>query len=111
MLQVVQHLRELRSRSGVSQRALAARLGIAESTIAMRETGRAEPPVTALLEWGRALGVEIDLVVRDPKEDGEVELTDVQQRALEATARCIADVPDDKVPVLLAVLDGLRRSE
>jgi hypothetical protein len=76
----------------------------------MWETGQAEPPVARIEQYAREVGLEFDQVLRDPAPGGEVELTPVQQAALEDVARYIAEIPDSKVPVLLAVLDGLRRA-
>ena len=60
-------LRAARAESGLSQRALAARSGIAQSEIARIENGRQEPSYDRLLRLVRSAGLDlrVALVPRD----------------------------------------------
>ncbi len=57
-------LRQARARSGLSQRALAARAGIAQPMISAIERGLQDPRHGTLDKLLRACGHELDLVVR-----------------------------------------------
>lgn len=60
-------LRDARARAGISQRALAARSGIAQSEIARIEGGKQEPSFQRLLRLVRGAGFDlrVELVPRD----------------------------------------------
>ncbi len=60
------HLREARRRSGLSQRALAARAGTSQSVVARIENGQTSPSVDTLVRLLEAAGLELrtELVVR-----------------------------------------------
>jgi transcriptional regulator with XRE-family HTH domain len=61
-------LGELRRAAGLSQKALAQKLGAAQSRIAQWETGVHNPPVTELPNLAAALGVTVaDLFPPGPK--------------------------------------------
>jgi transcriptional regulator with XRE-family HTH domain len=64
-------LREARAQAGLSQRALAARAGVAQSEIARIENGRQDPSLSRLAELVRAAGfdLEMHLVPRDYHDD------------------------------------------
>lgn len=57
-------LRQARRRAGLTQRELAARTGVPQSTIARIESGRADPRVSTLDTLLRACGDELDAVPR-----------------------------------------------
>jgi transcriptional regulator with XRE-family HTH domain len=59
MLDAPTLLRDARRRSGLSQRALAARAGTAASTVAKIELGRMSPTVALLDHLVRAAGCEL----------------------------------------------------
>jgi transcriptional regulator with XRE-family HTH domain len=64
-------LREARALAGLSQRALAARAGVAQSELARIESGRQEPSFARLEQLLRAAGYDlrIELVRHDPHDD------------------------------------------
>lgn len=57
-------LRQARRRAGLTQRELAARTGVPQSTIGRIESGRADPRVSTLDGLLRACGDELDAVPR-----------------------------------------------
>lgn len=59
-------IKELRQRAGLSQKALADKLQVAQTTIAGYETGRNEPGVDMLIRLSAALDVSIDTLVSNP---------------------------------------------
>ena len=54
------HIREVRQASGLSLRALAARLGVSPSLISQVETGKARPSVRTLYAIANELGISLD---------------------------------------------------
>lgn len=62
--------REVRARTGLSQRALAERAGVTPATIARVEKGRMEPTLALLERIARAAGIDltISLAPADPDE-------------------------------------------
>jgi transcriptional regulator with XRE-family HTH domain len=54
------HIREVRLTSGLSLRALAARLGVSPSLISQVETGKARPSVRTLYAIANELGISLD---------------------------------------------------
>jgi transcriptional regulator with XRE-family HTH domain len=92
-------LREARSRSGLSQRALAERAGVAQSEIARIESGRQEPSFSRLERLFRAAGydLKVDLVPHDAHDEQLIRqmlALPVEDRldALEAQSGFFADV-------------------
>jgi hypothetical protein len=57
-------LREARSRAGISQAELAARLGVAQSVISVYESGRRQPALATLTALIQATGFDLDLRLR-----------------------------------------------
>ena len=57
-------VREIRRRAGLSQRALAARAGVPQPTIAEIEAGRREPSMTLLSRLAEATGSELKLALQ-----------------------------------------------
>ena len=66
---VGERLREERKRQGVSQRELAARLGLSPSLISQIETGRSKPSVSTLYAMVTELHLSLDRLFRGPEED------------------------------------------
>lgn len=68
-------LREARARSGLSQRALAERAGVAQSEIARIEAGRQEPAYRKLERLVRAAGLDlkVELVPHDDHDERLIE--------------------------------------
>lgn len=65
-------LKQLREASGLSQRALAQRLGVASNAVARWERGEHAPSVYGALRVSRALGVPVESIWLDAVErDGE----------------------------------------
>ena len=58
-------VRELRARSGESQRSFGARSGTSGSTVASYEAGRKEPRVSTLVRMAGGLGLELEIAVVD----------------------------------------------
>jgi transcriptional regulator with XRE-family HTH domain len=73
-------VRDIRQRSGLSQRALAARAGVPQPTIAEIEAGRREPSITLLSRLTEAAGYELKL-----------ELQPLPPRSAVATANRVRD--------------------
>lgn len=91
---------------GFTQDAIAARLGISDASLSRWESGRREPSFSDLVRWGRALDMEIDLVARDPRPGGEVEMTDVQASALRRFAEVLPDLSDRAIHHLVALAEA-----
>src|SRR5918996_2181967 len=66
---VGERLREERKRQGVSQRELAARLGLSPSLISQIETGRSKPSVSTLYAIVTELRLSLDRLFRGPEEE------------------------------------------
>lgn len=64
MTESVPLLRSVRARAGLSQRALAARAGTAQSVVARIELGVTSPSVETLARLVRAAGFDLDLRYR-----------------------------------------------
>ena len=73
-------LSELRRRSGMTQRELAAALGIKQPTLAQMEK-QEDIQVSTLQRVVRALGGELDLIVRLPQGDFRIEQFDKRRSA------------------------------
>jgi transcriptional regulator with XRE-family HTH domain len=63
-------VRDIRRRAGLSQRALAARAGVPQPTIAELEAGRREPSITLLSRLAEATGYELKLSRRFLRHSG-----------------------------------------
>lgn len=75
MADIAERLRMERIRRGVSQRALAARLGLSPSLISQIETGRSKPSVSTLYSLVNELGLSLDRLFGEdetPSGDGPV---------------------------------------
>lgn len=75
MADIADRLRMERTRQGISQRALAQRLGLSPSLISQIETGRSKPSVSTLYSLVNELGLSLDRLFGDdetPLGDGPV---------------------------------------
>lgn len=63
---LIEHLTGLRKQEGLTQRALAARLGYSPSALMPWEAGRSTPTVDVLEDYASALGLSLALVPADP---------------------------------------------
>ncbi len=66
-------VKEIRTRAGLSQRALASRAGKAQSEIARIERGRQDPSLTTLEKLARAAGLDL-LIQLVPHDDHDARL-------------------------------------
>lgn len=55
--------RDIRKTEGITQTALAERLGVRQSTVAMWETGRSTPKTADLPKIAKALSVSVEQVI------------------------------------------------
>ena len=59
-------LRKIRDREGLSQSAIAGRLGVKDrASISQFETGTIEPPLPVLLKYAQLAGVTVDVLIDD----------------------------------------------
>ena len=79
-----------RLRAGLSQRQLAARLGVSQPVIAAYEAGRRQPTVDNLIRIVRAAGFETRIGIGPPDDHDEVLTALEQQRPREDLARWVA---------------------
>lgn len=57
------HLAALRTQKGLTQAALAQKLGVTQATVANYESGRREPSIAMLRKIAQALGVDIATLI------------------------------------------------
>ena len=83
-------IREARLRAGISQQALAKRLGTSQSVIGRWETGARTPTTESLMAAVRACGLELHLGLanRDPDHDRLI-------------ADCLRLTPEERIQALL----------
>lgn len=62
-------LREIRTRSGLTQTALAAEVGLHRGNYAQIERGSRACPTVAILEIAKVLGVPVGAIVIDPNRE------------------------------------------
>ena len=62
LMPIITALTTARHRAGLSQRALADKVGLAQSHISKIERGAVDPQTTSLVEIARVLGLELSLV-------------------------------------------------
>jgi hypothetical protein len=89
-----QLLREARLRAGMTQRAVAARAGISQPTVARIERGEVAPSLERLLELVRACGLDLQIHVTALDEDAWT----MVERGARAT-------PDERLDRMLAGLE------
>ena len=95
---IAQTMRDLRKRSGKSQKQIAAKIGVSQATYSAYERGRNEPPAEMLVRLSYVFGCSIDLLVqkdrvyRDAKE------------ALKQAAQCQGEL--EKIKTELAGMEG-----
>ncbi len=109
MERIRDHLRQAREELGLTTRQLGAELGVVSMTISRWERGQRDPSYPDLVRWGRALGVEIDIVARDPRPDGEVDLTEAQAHALAEFAEVVGGLSDDAAADVLGIAKRLAK--
>lgn len=67
------YIRERRAAAGITQEALAAKLGVLRSTVALWETGARTPTTPTLPALAGALGCGIGELFHPPREHGDGE--------------------------------------
>jgi len=65
MLEIVRRLRAIRRMKKVSQLDLSRRTGLNRSYISQVENGVNNPSLKAIVSWSKALGCEIDIIIKD----------------------------------------------
>ncbi len=103
MADIIDMLVVARQEAGMTQRQLAEKLGVRNTTVGAWEKRQNDVPWSRLQEWARALGVEIDLVARDPRPGGEVTMTPAQRQALRALAELLPDLSDEAAMDLVGI--------
>jgi transcriptional regulator with XRE-family HTH domain len=87
-------IREARLRAGLSQQALAARLGTHQSVVARWETGASEPTLATVRRAMRAAGFDLSVAVTPADDDHDRLIGDALRRS-----------PKERIDELLARLD------
>lgn len=88
-----QLLREARLRAGMTQRAVAARAGVSQPTVARIEAGEVHPSLERLLELVRACGLDLD-----------IRLVRLDEDAWSMVERGAGATPDERLDRMLAAL-------
>lgn len=65
MLEIVRRLRTIRRMKKMSQLDLSKRTGLNRSYISQVESGVNNPSLKTIVSWSRALGCEIDIIIKD----------------------------------------------
>lgn len=103
-------LRRLREAAGMTQRQLAAAMGMAPTTIQAYEDGRVDIPLSRLRLFAQHLGLTLEVHFRPADPDGSVEnLTEAQAFLLDLVHRKIRRLGDGEVSILAGLLDRLDR--
>jgi predicted transcriptional regulator/DNA-binding XRE family transcriptional regulator len=111
-------IRHFRTRAGMTLDALGAALSTSPSRISMIENGRREPRISELADFARALGVQVDDLLREEAPDDraglELELRRLQGGALYAglglpTLRASRSMSDETLEALVGLHRELER--
>lgn len=100
---MVNNLRSLRTKKGISMKALGEQLGVSESTVSLYETGKRSPDITMLVRLADFYGTSVDYLIgheKEPAAKGD-ELTP-QEHDLLCAYRAAS--PDDR-----AIIDNIVR--
>ena len=105
-----QNIAALRLRRKMTQKALAARLGVSPSTVGMYEQGRRQPGPEMLVKLAAALGTDVNRLVAPPVREAEPETVDAvdEKMMLEALALAREAAAEGEVPVGCVVALGER---
>lgn len=76
-----------RKRAGLSQEALAARLGLSRQSVSKWETGESQPETAKLAALSAALGVSVDWLLSEDETEASREAADGLPRTLRGAAR------------------------
>ena len=104
-----QSLANLRKGKGLSQKEVAAALGISQATYSTYERGRTEPPMELLVRLSYYYGVSLDVIAQRDKlvrnaVEAQKQLDDVKKQ-MQELAELGADSPEAKA--LLEAMSGL----
>ena len=110
-------LKELRKKRGLSQVALAERLGLSKSTIGAYETGDITPSVEALNAIADFFNVDLDYLLG--KEEGSTYYLDPEaaelakeianRRDLRILFDATRDISAEKMAVIIKMVEGLKK--
>ena len=95
----MQRIRELRKRDNMSQEALAGKLGVSRSAVAMWEAGRSEPDTDKLIALAALFRVSVDYLLQQDLRDGDQEAADI--RLIERARRAMTPVEKDRMMKIL----------
>ncbi len=95
----MQRIKELRKRDNMSQEALAGRLGVSRSAVAMWEAGRSEPDTDKLIALAALFRVSVDYLLQQDLRDGDQEAADI--RLIERARRAMTPVEKDRMMKIL----------
>lgn len=104
------NIAELRIKKGLSQTALAQKLNVARSTVAMWESGKAKPKADMLAELAALFGVSTDYILGVPTEQPIVPQTS-QTDDPHNFAERINQLSDENLLALQRYLDFLEASQ
>lgn len=91
---MLENMRTLRRKSGLSAKQLGEKVGLAESTITTYEKGRSEPSLDVLCSIADVLGVSLDLLVRGK------EKTALIGQSIEEIAKAFNSLSDEHLEML-----------
>ena len=116
-MELKDRLKELRKRKGLSQVALAERLGLSKSTIGAYETGDITPSVDALNTIADFFNVDIDYLLG--KEDGSTYYLDPEaaelakeianRKDLRILFDATRDISAEEMAVIIKMVEGLKK--
>ncbi len=101
------HLASLREKAGLTQKALAERLGVHQSNIAFWERWEKPPRGDVLPKLAEVLGVSLDNLLAIPsKPNGKAVVKSGPQSKLEQLTNRLALLPRQKQKVVVEMLEG-----
>ena len=116
-MELKDRLKELRKRKGLSQVALAERLGLSKSTIGAYETGDITPSVDALNTIADFFNVDIDYLLG--KEEGSTYYLDPEaaelakeianRKDLRILFDATRDISAEEMAVIIKMVEGLKK--
>jgi transcriptional regulator with XRE-family HTH domain len=103
-------LRRLREAAGLTQRQLAAKIGVAHTAIQSYEDGRNDIPLSKLRRFADGLGLTVDIHFRPHDPNGPVEeVTPEQAFLLDLVHRRIRQLGTDDVGLLVTLLERMTK--
>lgn len=120
-MEIGEIIKEKRRSAGLTQEALAQKIGCATITIRQYESGKREPGIEALIDISNALGIEIfDLIPDDPKQPDPFDNLSEDQKefvlnvsegndTLKSILTIFLQLPDDKKILFLKKMKQLEK--